>query len=162
MKSRRTSQSGAVTLSAVLLLAAGVYLALRSWAAVDLVLSPPSGERTVARGRGASSAERAGALDLALKEVGGASRDPFHPPLRPAGPVSRHPSTAAREEPPVVRLILIDQVNPEVQLSSAGGISGRLRTGQSFEGWTITSITQNAVVVTKDGITHTLTLRRQP
>ena len=59
-------------------------------------------------------------------------------------------------------MILFDRVTPETQLSSGETISGRLRVGQSFEGWTVTSISQSAVVVTKDGVTHTLTLRRQP
>ncbi len=161
MSGRRVSQSGGVTLAALLLLAAGCYLALRSWAAVDLVLSPQAARKATSAGAGASAVERARVRDAALAESRQPPRDPFHLPPRTAAPAARGPATAAPDLPPEVRLVLVDQVNPEVQLSSQAGLSGRLKVGQSFEGWTVVSIDRSAVVVVKDGITETLTVRRQ-
>jgi hypothetical protein len=150
------------SLTALLLVAAGIYLVVRSLAAADAVLSPAVGPRASSPGVGTSPAAEAKARDDALRDVGTPPRDPFHVPERPAAATSRLDARSRSDTPPEVRLVLFDQVDPEVQLSSEGGISGRLRVGQSFEGWTITAISQSAVVVMKDGITHTLTLRRQP
>lgn len=162
MRSRRKSRNGIGSLAAVLLLAAGVYLVVRSLAAADAVLSPAVGPRASSPGVGTSPAAEAKARDDALRDVGTPSRDPFHLPARPVAATRRPDAQTRPDTPPDVRLVLFDQVDPEVQLSSEGGISGRLRVGQSFEGWTVTSISQSAVVVMKDGVTHTLTLRRQP
>lgn len=162
MRPRRKSRNGVGSLTALLLLAAGIYLVVRSLAAADTVLSPAVGPRASSPGVGTSPAAEAKARDDALRDVGTPSRDPFHVPERPAAATSRLDTRPRSGTPPEVRLVLFDQVDPEVQLSSEGGISGRLRVGQSFEGWTITAISQSAVVVMKDGITHTLTLRRQP
>ncbi len=162
MRPRRKSRNGTIPLTALLLLAAGVYLVVRSMAAANAVLSPSVGPRASSPASGPSLAEQAQARDEALRDLGRPPRDPFHPPERSAPTTSQGDAPARSPGPPEVRMILMDRVNPEVQLSLGATISGRMRTGQSFEGWTVTSITSNAVDVTKDGVTHTLTLRRQP
>jgi hypothetical protein len=146
----------------LLLLALGIYLVVRALSAADAVLSPAVGPRVSTPGVDPSPVAEAEARDKALREVGTPPRDPFHLPQRAIASGSRAPVVAVPDEPPGVRMILFDRVNPETQLSLGESISGRLRVGQSFEGWAVTSISQSAVVVTKDGVTHTLTLRRQP
>ncbi len=162
MRPRRKSRNGVGPLTAVLLLLAGVYLVVRSLSAADVVLSPAVGSRAASPGAVSSPAAEAKARDAALRDVGTPSRDPFHLPQRAVASGPRTSSAAAPNVPPEVRMILFDRVTPETQLSLGETISGRLRMGQSFEGWTVTSISQSAVVVTKDGVTQTLTLRRQP
>jgi hypothetical protein len=57
-------------------------------------------------------------------------------------------------------MILYDQLSPEVQISVGDDLSGRLKIGQSFRGWTVVSISARSCVVRKDDETVTLSPRR--
>ena len=61
----------------------------------------------------------------------------------PAGPIF-----------PTVRAIVYDQIHPSVRLADGEHVSGWLRQGDSFRGWTITQITAQSVRIQKDGATY--------
>ncbi len=116
LRPRPRSRSGAGPLAALLLLALGVYLVVRSLAAADAVLSPAVGPRVSTPGVEPSPAAEAKARDDALREVGTPPRDPFHLPSRAVASGSRTPAASAPDVPPEVRMILFDRVTPETQL----------------------------------------------
>lgn len=157
----RSRRNQGATVAGVLLLVAGVYLGVRAWATVREVLSPDPGEAPVPAAAAIDDVARADAMDARLETVGEPERDPFHVPPRPV--VHRRVTRPAEPEappPPVVRMILFDEVSPEVQIEVGGRLSGRLEVGSSFGGWTVVSISENTVVVSNDEETHTLRLRR--
>jgi hypothetical protein len=159
--SRLGSERGrALSLAAVLIILAGLYLGVRAWATVREVLSPDFGTTAAREAAPADDVKQAQAQDARLAAVSDPERDPFHAPRRT---VYRPPVRAAEpaaEAPPVIRMILFDEVSPEVQIEVEGQLSGRLKIGSAFRGWAIASISENTVVVSKDGETHTLRLRR--
>ena len=144
----------------VLILAvSGLYLASRAWMSVQTVLSPSPLPATAGATRTVAMVEKAMAQDATLAQVGDPIRDPF----TLVRTTRKQPTRVRQPGPPPrpqLRMILYDQLSPEVQFSLAGDLSGRLRPGQSFMGWKVMSISARSCVVHKDGQTITLTPRR--
>ena len=144
----------------VLILAvSGLYLVSRAWMSVNTVLSPSPMPAAAGEARTVIMVEEAMTRDATLAQVEDPTRDPFS-----AVRTTRKQTTrVAKPSPPPrpqLRMILYDQLSPEVQFSVAGDLSGRLRPGQSFMGWQVMSISARSCVVHKDGETITLTPRR--
>ena len=150
------------TVAAVLFLLTGLYLAARVWETAREVLRPATIAAAVPAEAASGAVEAARTRDARVAAVTPPSRDPFHAPPRRWRPPPRAKEKPKAEAPPRVRMILYDAVHPEVQIEVDGRISGRLAAGNSFAGWTVVSISENAVVVSKDGKTHTLRLRSKP
>jgi hypothetical protein len=146
-------------LANILLLIAGVYLAVRCWGAVETVLSPIPPVETASAGSGSALVEKARGLDAELASVQPPERNPLSRKVirstwRPPDP------TPAPTQPPSLRMILYDTVSPVVQLSVNGQLSDRLHVGDTFLGWNVESITADRTVVSKDGESFSLSLRR--
>jgi len=161
MMRRRKNQQGAAAITLLVLAVSGIYLAFRAYTTVHTVLSPPavtSGGGGMAR---VTLVERAEARDRTLAALEEPARDPFSRVRR-----SRPHDTTYRPPPkpevrPVLRMILYDQLSPEIQLSLGDDLSGRLRLGQSFSGWTVVSISARSCTVrNRGGETLTLIPRR--
>ena len=130
----------------------------KAWTVAGMVLAPPpttSGPISLSQ---VTVVDRALDRDATLAGVESSTRDPFHKVRAPRR--ASTPKPPPRAPSPQLRLILYDQLSPEVQFSVAGEISGRLTPGQSFRGWTVVSISARACVVQKDGESLTLTPRR--
>ena len=158
LMTRRPNQKGAANLAVLILAAAGLYLGFRAWTAMQTVLEPPQiSGGSLDRGTVGSVSESQ-ARDAILTEVSTPARDPFASARRRVSrSVDRQP---AAPPPPQLRMILYDQLSPEVQFAVGGELSGRLKPGQSFKGWTVISVSARSCVVSKDGETLTLTPRR--
>lgn len=144
------------------LVLAGLYLAVRSWGAAGDVLGRTSWETPAPGTEQVPMVEAARERDTRLSEVAAPERDPFRAPPAPrrAAPVRTTPKPPPEPTPPEVRLILFDQVRPATQISVDGAVSEILHVGQSFRGWTVESISESQVVVSRDGKSFPLTLRR--
>ncbi len=159
MTRTRKRQTGTAAVPALLLAVAGIYLVFRAWVALQSVLSPAAGTRATAVNGEAAMVRTAQARDARVDALGAPGRDPFHLPPRKYVPPP--PPRAQEPEPlksPVVRLLVYDKERPEVLLSLDGRSSDRLHAGETFEGWTVVSITPKSVVVSKDGETRTLSV----
>lgn len=160
MKHRRNrNQKGTAAITVLILAVAGLYLATRAWMSVHTVLSPPPLPASSGEARTVTLVEEAKVRDATLDEVGDPERDPFGS-VRRARTQSARPSAPAAPARPQLRMILYDQLSPEVQFSVAGELSDRLRPGQSFMGWQVVSISARSCVVRKGDETITLTPRR--
>lgn len=161
MSPRVGEQRGAATVSVLMLAAAGMYLLVRSWTAVHVVMAPPV-TPTPSGGLGqVPLVAEAQARDEVLSRVETPERDPFRAARTTfRRPVRNTPPPPAEEPPPALSMVLYDQVSPEVQFSVDGAYSGRLKVGQSFRGWTVMSISSRSCVVAKNGKTFTLSSRR--
>ena len=146
-------------ITVLVLSVSGIYLTFRAWTAMQIMLSPAPTAASVGGMGQVTMVENAQARDAELALVSDPDRDPFHPVRRARTTPVR---TQAPEPPPrpQLRMILYDQLSPEVQFSVGDVLSGRLKPGQSFRGWKILSISARSCVVTKDGQTLTLTPRR--
>jgi len=160
MSPRRKNQQGAAAVTLLVLAVSGIYLAYRAFTVVHTVLAPVPPATGGGNPGKIVLVERAEARDLALSELTDASRDPFRRVRRaPAQPTPSRPVPKA-EAAPVLRMILYDQLSPEIQLSVGDDLSGRLRLGQAFSGWTVVSISPRSCTVRKNGKTLTLIPRR--
>jgi hypothetical protein len=158
---RRRSERGAAVLTALVLAVSGIYLVFRAWTVVQTITAPPPEASVPSLEGSVASVAEAEARDGMLARIGDPERDPFNRPrvVHRSTPRTNRP---APPEPalPVLRMILYDQIRPEVQFSVGGALSGRLQPGQSFRGWTVMSISTRSCVVEKNGRTLTLTPRR--
>ena len=159
MRSRKKrNEKGAAALTVLILAVSGIYLTFRAWTVAGMVLAPPPTTSDHISPSQVTAVDRALDRDATLAGVESSTRDPFHKVrvTRRATP----PKPPPKAPSPELRLILYDQLSPEVQFSVAGDISGRLTPGQAFRGWTVVSISARACVVQKDGKSLTLTPRR--
>jgi hypothetical protein len=161
MNRRRRNERGSAVLTALVLAVSGIYLALRCWSAVQAMTAPPPRAEVASPEGSAALVAQAEARDGMPAQAGPPERDPFHR-VRVTPPRPARTTRAAPAEPalPVLRMILYDEIRPEVQFSVDGDLSGRLHPGQSFRGWTVRSISTRSCVVEKDGRSLTLTPRR--
>ncbi len=147
----KESRSGMTSAGVVLVV--GVILAILAGRSVQGVLSvrmtgdPPAG------GAAGSAAAPVGDPDNSVASATVSGRDPFRPPPapRPEGQASVRQPVQKVTEPPVVRALLYDNVNPTVQIGIGGETSGWLHIGDLFEGWTVVDITATSVRVSRDG-----------
>ncbi len=139
--------------SAGLVLVVGVILGILAGRSVHGVLSGRLTWETQARGGAGSAPAPAGDPDTLLASATVSGRDPFRPPQapRPEGLVSARQPVQRVTEPPVVRALLYDNVNPTVQIGIGSATSGWLHIGDLFEGWTVVEITATSVRVSRDG-----------
>jgi len=150
-------------LPAILVVGTGLFLAVRGWTAVHTALRPTPPPTLTGGMVAVPAVQTALNADKALAAVELSGRDPLHRVYRPAPaqPVARpQPTEPEPLRPPVLRMLLVDRVNPVVQIYEDGELSPRLQAGDVFRGWTVVSIASGSVVVSKDGESFTLTLRR--
>ena len=161
MRRRKRNEGGAAVLTALILAVSGIYLAFRTWTAVQTMWAPAPKAVVPLSGSTLTAVSQAEARDARLAEVGEPERDPFNRvrTARRNTPRTSRPAPVP-EAKPVLRMILYDQIRPEVQFSLGPHLSGRLRPGQSFLGWTVMSISTRSCLISKDGQTLTLTPRR--
>jgi hypothetical protein len=142
-----------------LLLLVGVFLGIRVGGAVHAVL----GGRVLVSGGPADTAGIAalpdGAKDTLIADALMGDRDPFRDPpaVRIEGGGVAKASPAIAKEPPALRALLYDNVNPSVQLSQDATISGWLHKGDSFLGWTVIEITSTSTTISRGGESVVLT-----
>lgn len=142
-------------LGVTLLIVAGVVLGVRSVAGVRAVLSFKVATALVADPQVAKAqalSETTDSRDKLLDDAVVGPRDPFHAPPAPE-PVIKQVKTPKPEPPvhPTIRAFLYDNVNPSVQLGVGAEVSGWMRRGDSFQGWTVVEITATAVRVSRSG-----------
>lgn len=159
--SRRRNERGSAVLTALVLAVSGIYLAFRCWSAVQAMTAQPPAADVPSLEGSAVLVAKAEARDGKLTAAPPPERDPFNR-VRVTRPRPERTVRQAPAEPalPVLRMILYDEIRPEVQFSVGGDLSGRLHPGQSFRGWTVQSISTRSCVVQKDGRSLTLTPRR--
>ena len=158
--SRRSDERGMAAMTLLVLAVAGIYLAFRGWVTVHTVLAPPTLSSESGLGNPAALVDEARRRDLALAGVGTPDRNPFSAVRARSRTVVSHPAPPPAPVLPALRMILYDQLSPEVQISVGEDLSGRLKLGQTFRGWTVVSISARSCVVRKDDETVTLSPRR--
>lgn len=154
---RRRNQEGAAAITLLVLAVAGIYLVFRAYTSVHTVLSPTLPDTGPTGGGKVTLVERAEARDRTLASLGEPTRDPFSRVRRAPTHGTRTRPVPKPEAAPVLRMILYDQLSPEIQLSVGNDLSGRLRLGQSFSGWTVVSISARSCTV-RNGEGKKLTL----
>lgn len=161
MNRHRRNERGSAVLTALVLAVSGIYLAFRAWSAVQAMTAPPPRADTPPVEGSATLVARAEARDGELAQAAPPERDPFNR-VRVSRPSRPRAAQTAPAQPalPVLRMILFDEIRPEVQFSVDGDLSGRLHPGQSFEGWTVMSISTRSCVVQNGSRTLTLSPRR--
>lgn len=159
MRRQKKSEGGTVVITAMVLAVAGVYLGFRTWEVAHTATAAPAITDAPGKLGTVPLVVQAAARDTLLARVEEPERDPFRPPRVERPRVRTKP--VVREEPaPVLRMILYDQISPEVQFAVDGVLSGRLKPGQAFEGWTVMSISPRSCIVQKGDKSFTLTPRR--
>jgi hypothetical protein len=159
MRSRRKqNEKGAAALTVLILAVSGIYLTFRAWSVAHMVLAPPSSTSELTASSQMTTVNRAIERDVELVSIEKSHRDPFNRVQTTRRPTIPRPP--AKPPAPELRMILYDQLSPEVQFSVDGDISGRLTPGQSFRGWTVVSISARSCIVQKGGESLTLTPRR--
>jgi hypothetical protein len=161
--SRRDVVRRVGTPAVIVLTLVGVYLLYRSWEAVGVAFAPAAAAVEPPMPRSIRQVETARAKDRSLVQLVISGRDPF----RATASARRDPPRTGNPPPPAppeprLRMILYDQVSPEVQLAVGDQLSGRLRPGQSFLGWRVVSIAARTCVVEQGGRVLTLAPRRLP
>ena len=154
LQDKRTFRIGLAVMLALVLV-----LALRSQRTVSAVLANPamaaaSADAAPAAGGGVDmvSLDRRDSLIAAAQPV---ARDPFS--ARRTAPTERPPrQIEAVATVPTLSALLFDHVNPSTQINVAGQRSGWLHQGETFQGWTVSAITSDAVTITKGGDTVVL------
>lgn len=96
---------------------------------------------------------RAAALEAVAREE--IPPDPFRPRWTPA-PAKKNDQEPLKVEPPVVVLTAVDSARPEVVLKIGGQASGLLSRGDTWNGWTVLSISPTSVEVEGFGEKHRL------
>lgn len=158
MRSRKRDEKGAAALTVLILAVSGIYLTFRAWTVAHMVLAPPASTSELIISSQLTTVNRAIDRDTELTSIEDAPRDPFNKVRTTRR--STTPQAPPKAPPPQLRMILYDQLSPEVQFSVNGDISGRLTPGQSFRGWTVVSISARSCVIQKGGESLTLTPRR--
>ena len=151
--------SGARYLPGVLVVVTGLFLAVQAWSAYGAARSeviPP--EVSVDPASDALQAARAADAGLAAATEPG--RDPLHakPVPRRSTPTRRAEPKPIRIVPPTLSMLLVDTVNPVIQIVVDGQRSGSLKVGDSFRGWTVDVIMSNAAMVSKDNKSYRISL----
>jgi hypothetical protein len=159
---RKRNDRGTALLAVLVLAVAGLYLAFRSWGAASVAFAPLPVMKEPRVVEHVPQVVAAAAMDSTLARMESPDRDPFRPPAAARGNEVRRHVPPPLPDPPQLRMILVDQVSPEVQLAVGDDLSGRLQNGQSFRGWKVISITPGACIVENGGRTITLTPRRSP
>lgn len=159
MRRRKKNEQGTVVVTAMILAVAGIYLCFRAWSVAHTAAALPVPADSPGQLGAIPIVVQATARDSLLAKVGEPERDPFEGP-RVQRSRTRTTPVVREEPPPVLRMILYDQISPEVQFAVDGTLSGRLKPGQSFSGWTVMSISPRSCIVQKDDRTLTLTPRR--
>ncbi len=140
-----------------IMLALVLVLALRSQRTVSAVLANPAvaaaaPAEAVAAGVDMAALDRRDSLIAAAQPV---ARDPFS--ARRTQPTERAPrQIEAVATAPTLSALLFDHVNPSTQINVEGQRSGWLHQGETFQGWTVSAITSDAVTITKGGDTVVL------
>ena len=138
-----------------LLLVVGIVLGVRSEAAIRAVLSFKGATSVTADSQVARTKELSEKMESRDRLLDGAvvgPRDPFHAPPAPQQAVKqvRAPKPVPPVQP-VIRAFLYDNVNPSVQIGVGAEVSGWMRKGDSFQGWTVVEITNTTVRVSRSG-----------
>lgn len=148
-------------LGLALLLVAGIVLGMRGAAGVRSVLSFKGGQALAAGTHVPKAVALSGTMETRDKMLSGAvvaSRDPFRPPPAPPQAIKEVKNPKPEPpRPPSVRAFLYDNVNPTVQLGVGADVSGWMRKGDSFQGWTVVEITATTVRVSRGGVSLVLT-----
>jgi hypothetical protein len=155
---KKRDEKGAAALTVLILAVSGIYLAFRAWTVTHMVLAPPSSTAELTTSSQLTTVSRAVDRDTELISIESSPRDPFNRVQTVRR--STTPKPPPKAPPPQLRMILYDQLSPEVQFSVNGDISGRLTPGQSFRGWTVVSISARSCIVQKGDKSLTLTPRR--
>ena len=138
-----------IALAAVMVLS--VLMAVRSAKTASLVLSD---RETVvaasASGGGQYDLEKLAHRDSLLAAAEAAKRDPFRAPVRRVRRTVKAP-VVKRIDPPTLKALIYDHVNPTARLRLGEDNSGWLKVGDTFKGWKVTEITSNSVRIAQGG-----------
>ena len=112
----------------LILSVSGLYLASRAWMSVHTVLSPSPLPAAAGEARTVILVEEAMTRDATLAQVEDPTRDPFSS-VRRTRPQTTRVTPPSPPPRPQLRMILYDQLSPEIQFSVAGDLSGRQYQG---------------------------------
>ncbi len=141
-----------------IMLVAVLVLALRSQSTVKAVLAGPvlaaeTASAPADDGLDMASIAHRDSLIAAARPV---ARDPFNARSVAPSTTAERRSVEAAHVRPILSALLFDRVNPSTQINVNGQRSGWLHQGETFQGWTVTAITSDAVTITKGGDTVVL------